>query len=653
MPALEPAHAIGWLAREAGRAVPSGSTVLVTLSGRGDKDAAQIAERLTGETVVTGSLEAHLRARREAGHKLLVPYITGGLGDDWIEVVHALADAGADAVEIGIPFSDPVMDGVTIQEASRLALEHGATPAGIISEVGGRRLRDPARGDDLHEPGRPHGLPPVRGRPRRRRASRARSCPTSRSTSSTPWAEAADGAGVETVLLAAPTTPDDRLRAICERVARLRLRRRADGRHRRARHAGRRRRARWGERLQGGHRQAGAARPRHLQRRAGGRSERVRRRRDRRQRARRRACWRVAGPTPRTPSSPSSASRSTTRPERGRVRVIKYLGSKRRLVPVLAPHRARRPHADTALDLFTGTTRVAQAFKQRGAVVTAVDTARYSEVFAQCYVATDATAVDKDDLIDALAHLESLPGEPGYFTETFCERSRFFQPFNGARVDAIRDAIARDYAGVAAVPDPAHEPDRGRRPGRLHHRRADGLREAVGGALVPARSSFGSRSSSRATGARSAAMRSSSPARVGEFDLAYLDPPYNQHRYFTNYHVWETLVAWDAPDALRRRVQAGRRPRASDEDRVQRATRHARRAALGRARRARAGAGAVVQRRVVGRARRAPRHVRGARRGRGARLRLEALRRRADRRSTARAASASVPCRTCATVSTC
>ena len=34
---------------------------------------------------------------------------------------------------------------------------------------------------------------------------------------------------------------------------------------------------------------------------------------------------------------------------------------------------------------------------------------------------------------------------------------------------------------------------------------------------------------------------------VGEFDLAYLDPPYNQHRYFTNYHVWETLVAWDAP----------------------------------------------------------------------------------------------------------
>src|SRR3954453_14174964 len=50
VPALEPAHAIGWLQREAGTSVPTGSTVLVTLSGRGDKDAAQVAERL-GEDV--------------------------------------------------------------------------------------------------------------------------------------------------------------------------------------------------------------------------------------------------------------------------------------------------------------------------------------------------------------------------------------------------------------------------------------------------------------------------------------------------------------------------------------------------------------------------------------------------------------------------
>ncbi len=51
MPALEPAHAIGWLMREAGHRIPIGSTVLVTLSGRGDKDAMQVAELITGEAI--------------------------------------------------------------------------------------------------------------------------------------------------------------------------------------------------------------------------------------------------------------------------------------------------------------------------------------------------------------------------------------------------------------------------------------------------------------------------------------------------------------------------------------------------------------------------------------------------------------------------
>ena len=50
VPALEPAHAIGWLAEAAGQEVPAGATVLVTLSGRGDKDAHQVAE-LLGEPV--------------------------------------------------------------------------------------------------------------------------------------------------------------------------------------------------------------------------------------------------------------------------------------------------------------------------------------------------------------------------------------------------------------------------------------------------------------------------------------------------------------------------------------------------------------------------------------------------------------------------
>ncbi len=165
---------------------------------------------------MTGSLETHLRARRDAGHKLLVPYITGGLGTDWLDVLHAIADAGADAVEIGIPFSDPVMDGVTIQEASRQALEQGATPAGIIAEAGAEDFEIPLAVMTYTNPVGHMGF-------RRFAAALAGAgiagaiVPDLPLDELEPWADAADEAGVETVLLAAPPTPDDRLRAICER----------------------------------------------------------------------------------------------------------------------------------------------------------------------------------------------------------------------------------------------------------------------------------------------------------------------------------------------------------------------------------------------------------------------------------------------------
>ena len=70
-----------------------------------------------------GRLESHLRARRAAGRKLLVPYVTGGLTGLAATPCGPAAANGADAIEIGIPFSDPVMDGPVIQEASQRALE--------------------------------------------------------------------------------------------------------------------------------------------------------------------------------------------------------------------------------------------------------------------------------------------------------------------------------------------------------------------------------------------------------------------------------------------------------------------------------------------------------------------------------------------------
>jgi tryptophan synthase alpha chain len=82
-----------------------------------------------------GELEVALRACRDGGGRAFVPYVTGGLPGVDAGLLRALEDAGADAIEVGIPFSDPVMDGGVIQEASRLALEAGAHPPDILATI--------------------------------------------------------------------------------------------------------------------------------------------------------------------------------------------------------------------------------------------------------------------------------------------------------------------------------------------------------------------------------------------------------------------------------------------------------------------------------------------------------------------------------------
>jgi adenine-specific DNA-methyltransferase len=226
--------------------------------------------------------------------------------------------------------------------------------------------------------------------------------------------------------------------------------------------------------------------------------------------------------------------------------VIKYLGSKRVLVPVLG-EIATAAGASTAVDLFTGTTRVAQEFKRRGIEVTATDVASYSEVLSDCYVATDGADVDRESLQDEIDRLNALPGKPGYVTRTFCEESRFFQPRNGARIDAIRTAIDRDHPEgrarailLTALLIAADRVDS-----------TTGLQMAYLKKWSPRSArdlelSLPELIDGPGRTVRGDAMETVD--RLGPVDLMYLDPPYNQHRYFTNYHVWETLVRWDEPE---------------------------------------------------------------------------------------------------------
>jgi adenine-specific DNA-methyltransferase len=143
--------------------------------------------------------------------------------------------------------------------------------------------------------------------------------------------------------------------------------------------------------------------------------------------------------------------------------------------------------------------------------------------------------------------LSSLQGQTGYFTETFCIKSRFFQPKNGAKVDAIREVIESDYKNSTLYPILLTSLILA----------ADRVDSTTGIQMAYVKSwserSFNDlelRIPELLPGSGTAIQGDalSLTESLGDFDLAYLDPPYNQHRYFSNYHIWETLVAWDKPD---------------------------------------------------------------------------------------------------------
>jgi len=163
------------------------------------------------------ALEKSLRQQRDAGRKLLVPYVTGGLGEDWVATLEAVAASGADAVEVGLPFSDPMIDGPVIQQASVQALKAGATARGIISAIASADVAVPVAVMTYYNL-------VARAGHRRMAQLLASSGVGGAIVPDLPvdeldgWAVEADDAGVATVLLAAPTTPSERLKLIAERA---------------------------------------------------------------------------------------------------------------------------------------------------------------------------------------------------------------------------------------------------------------------------------------------------------------------------------------------------------------------------------------------------------------------------------------------------
>ena len=226
--------------------------------------------------------------------------------------------------------------------------------------------------------------------------------------------------------------------------------------------------------------------------------------------------------------------------------MIKYLGSKRALLdPIKAAVRGLLPDGGTVCDLFSGTARVGHALKGEGYRVWSNDLNAYAHVLATTYVQADAVrwAAPAQKV---LAELREVRPEAGWFTRAFCEDARYFHPDNGARIDAMRDRIEAmglepELKAIALVSlmEAADRVDStaGVQMAYMKRWAPRALKplELRLPALLPGEG--------RATQADAVEI-----AAEVEADLVYLDPPYNQHSYLGNYHVWESLTLWDKPE---------------------------------------------------------------------------------------------------------
>lgn len=229
--------------------------------------------------------------------------------------------------------------------------------------------------------------------------------------------------------------------------------------------------------------------------------------------------------------------------------MVKYIGSKRVLVPRIVEIVGSLDGVRTVFDAFSGTSRVGHALKRAGYRVIANDLLSFAHTLATCYVQADRDRVERD-AERVIAELNALSGRAGYVTEVFCEKSRFFQPHNGERIDSMRDRIE-----AMALPN------------ELRAVVLTSLLEAADrvdsttGVQMAYVKQWAPRSynaielrmpevlpRARAGAGRALMMDAGEAARRVHADLAYLDPPYNQHSYLGNYHVWETITRWDKPE---------------------------------------------------------------------------------------------------------
>ncbi|BDI29923.1 restriction endonuclease subunit M [Capsulimonas corticalis] len=254
--------------------------------------------------------------------------------------------------------------------------------------------------------------------------------------------------------------------------------------------------------------------------------------------------------------------------------LIPYLGNKRKLIPLIAAAVASTGAVQGVFaDLFAGSGVVSRWAKRQGYQVVANDWEPYTEAINGCYVGLNEPP---DGAAELLETLNALPPAPhGYITDNYCpvddenpdpdhERC-FFTHANGARIDAIRQTIA-DWSEHGQLTPEAHAyliapllyaasyVSNTSGIFKAYHRgwggsTGDALYRIMSVLRVPTPVLRHSAESHRVTCMDAGRLAKNWGALVDRpMTIAYLDPPYNQHPYGSNYHLLNTLALWDKPE---------------------------------------------------------------------------------------------------------
>lgn len=231
--------------------------------------------------------------------------------------------------------------------------------------------------------------------------------------------------------------------------------------------------------------------------------------------------------------------------------MIKYLGSKKNLLDDIyqASIDGFNGTPETVIDMFSGTSRVGHHFKSKGHRVISNDFSEYGKVLAEGLVVADKEKYQADAKKWVDHYNKNAGSLSGYFTDTFCVQSRFFKPKNGEKVDWIREDIEKQNFNpilksvlLTSLMLAADKVDSTCGVQMAYVKkwasRAENDLEMKVPLLLPA-SKYGlCEAHKEDAGIISANLKA---------DIAYLDPPYNQHSYLGNYHIWESLCLWDKP----------------------------------------------------------------------------------------------------------